>query len=370
MKFSNNVSVIGIGRLGLCFSLFLEKSGYNVIGVDVNEEYVSLLNSKKFTTVEPNVDDLLINSKNFKATTNIKQALDHSDLLFILVATPSLPDGRYDHSQIESVIKTIASFGKQEKQKHLIISSTTMPSFCDTLPDKLSGLNYTVSYNPEFIAQGTIYRDQLSPEFILIGEGCKEAGDWLQEIYETSTISKPVICRMKRTEAEICKISYNCFLTTKISFANMVGDIAKKSGVSPEPILDAIGCSDKVGHKYLKYGFGYGGPCFPRDNRALAIHAKDVGYEALISYATDQINVNHLKFQVEDFKTNNSLENPVKFDSVTYKSGTDILEESQQLEYAVHLAQSGYNVTIQETQIVIDKIKKMYGNLFTYEVRK
>lgn len=369
MKFSSDVSVIGIGRLGLCFSLFLEKAGYNVVGVDVSEEYVSLLNSKKFTTVEPSVNDLLISSKNFKATTSIKQALDHSDLLFILVATPSLPDGRYDHSQIESVIKTIASFGKQEKQKHLVISSTTMPGFCDTLPDKLSGLNYTISYNPEFIAQGTIYRDQLNPEFILIGEGCKEAGDWLQEVYETATISRPKICRMKRTEAEICKISYNCFLTTKISFANMVGDIAKKSGVSPDPILDAIGSSDKVGHKYLKYGFGYGGPCFPRDNRALAIHASDVGYQALISYATDQTNINHLKFQVEDFKLKNSPENPIKFDSVTYKPGTDILEESQQLAFAVSLAQEGYQVIIEETKPVVDRLKKTYGSLFVYEIR-
>ena len=148
----------------------------------------------------------------------------------------------------------------------------------------------------------------------------------------------------------------------------MIGDIALSSGLSPEPILDAIGSSDKVGHKYLGYGYGYGGPCFPRDNRALAIHAKDIGYDALISYATDETNNNHLKFQVQNFLNNNDDEEVV-MNTVTYKPGTDILEESQQLAFAVAVAKAGRSVKIVETKPVIDEIKKQYGDLFTYEVR-
>ena len=370
MKDCKNVSVIGIGRLGLCFCLFLEKAGYNVVGVDINESYVEKVNSRSLVSPEPGVEKFLRSAKTFVATTDLKIALDHSDILFVLVATPSLGNGRYDHSQVDELIRKLASYGKQEKKKHLVISCTTMPGYCDTLPEKVESFNYDVSYNPEFIAQGTILRDQLSPEFVLIGEGSKEAGDRLQSIYENATEYSPRICRMLRMEAEICKLAYNCFLTTKISFANMVGDIALSSGLSPEPILDAIGSSDKVGHKYLGYGYGYGGPCFPRDNRALGIHASDVGVKASISYATDEVNKNHLSFQVEDFKSKNSLDNPVRLTTVTYKPGTDILEESQQLSFAVRLAQTGYDVTIEETQAIVDRLREKYGDLFTYEVRK
>ena len=367
---NKNLSVVGVGRLGLCFCLFLERAGYNVLGVDMSEDYVKSLNEKTFSTPEANVDDLLRNAKNFRATTNLSEAVDHSDVIFLLVATPSLEDGRYDHSQVEAVLESLKEIGAPEKEKHLVVACTTMPGYCDTIVDKARGLNYTLSYNPEFIAQGTIFRDQVNPEFVLIGEATKEIGDILESIYMRATESNPSIHRMKRMEAEICKIAYNCFLTTKISFANMIGDIARTSGLSPEPILGAIGSSDKVGHKYLGYGYGYGGPCFPRDNRALAIHAKDIGYDALISYATDQTNVNHLSFQVEQYKKENPLPASVTFDTVTYKPDTDILEESQQLQFAVHLANAGYSVRVIETQSVVERLQNEYGDLFEYEVRK
>ena len=365
-----NISLIGVGRLGLCFALTLEKAGYNIVGIDVNESYVKSLNDKTFTTSEKGVDDMLRTSKNFIASTNLNDALTHSNILFILVATPSLASGKYDHSQIEAVLSRLSSYGRQKNQKHLVISCTTMPGYTDTVHDKMNDLNYTVSYNPEFIAQGTILRDQQYPEMVLIGEGSVHAGDVLQNIHENMTLSSPNICRMSRKEAEICKISYNCFLTTKISFANMIGDIAIQSDVSPKKILSAIGCSSKVGNQYLGYGFGYGGPCFPRDNRSLAIYADDIGYNAIISKATDKTNEYHLGFQVADFVKKNDPADKVEVYSVTYKPGTDIIEESQQLKFAVEIAKRGYKVEIIESRSVIDKITKEYGNLFSYRIKE
>lgn len=366
---NKNLSVVGVGRLGLCFCLFLERAGYNVLGVDMSEDYVKSLNDKTFSTPEASVDELLRSSKNFLATTNLSEAVDHSDVIFLLVATPSLENGRYDHSQIESVLESLKQLGPSKSEKHLVVACTTMPGYCDSIVDKAKDLNYTLSYNPEFIAQGTIFRDQVNPEFVLIGEANKEIGDILESVYMKATESNPNVFRMKRMEAEITKIAYNCFLTSKISFANMVGDIAVTSGLSPHAILGAIGSSDKVGHKYLGYGYGYGGPCFPRDNRALAIHAKDVGYDALLSYATDDVNKNHLQFQIKDFLKNCKDDNVV-FDTVTYKPETDILEESQQLAFAVGVAKAGKNVKIIEGKEVIKVLREKYGDLFTYELRK
>jgi len=162
---------------------------------------------------------------------------------------------------------------------------------------------------------------------------------------------------------------FNCFLTTKIAFANMIGDIALNSDCRPDIILNAIGSDSRVGNRYLGFGFGYGGPCFPRDNRALAIYSEDVGIRAMISIASDESNKAHLQNQVNHYIRNNK-EKTVQFDFVTYKPESTMLEESQQLEYAVLLAKKGYKVIINERKKVIQELKKQYGSLFEYKERK
>ena len=340
----NNVSVIGIGKLGLCFALTMERAGYNVMGVDMSQEYVDSVNNKTLSSNEEGVEQLI-------------------------------------------------QFGPQKEQKHFVVCCTTMPQYCDTAQEKLQFYNYMVSYNPEFIAQGTILRDQLYPDMVLIGEASPYAGDILEDIYDRMTENNPEVHRMSRTEAELTKISLNCFLTTKIAYANMVGDIAKHIGARPQTVLNAVGGDSRVGHKNLKYGFGYGGPCFPRDNRALAIFANDHKLPALISSATDEMNAEHLEFQVEEFITSHDKTIPIVFDGVgvhdmqgdgsvvlyggvtnaivyggvTYKASTTIIEESQQLAFAVKIAQVGFKVRIIDKLDVIKQVRHEYGELFEYQ---
>tara|TARA_R100001086_G_scaffold214875_1_gene130955 strand:+ start:181 stop:1281 length:1101 start_codon:yes stop_codon:yes gene_type:complete len=362
-----NISVIGIGKLGLCFSLTLEKAGYNVLGVDVDKEYVELLNNKVFTSSEPSVEKYLKDSKNFTATTSLKKAIKHSDVLFVVVATPSLENGRYDHTQVDSLINSIETIGTADTRKHFVVCCTTMPGYCDSIKDRMLSLNYEVSYNPEFIAQGTIIKNQAQPDMVLIGESSTEAGNILEEIYSNHTENNPRVCRMTPTEAEITKIALNCFLTTKIAYANMVGDIVKSAGGDPHTVLNAVGQDSRIGNKYLGYGYGYGGPCFPRDNRALAIYAKDIGTEALISIASDESNNKHLDFQIDNFVANNDKSKEVIFDYVTYKPESTLLVESQQLAFAVGIARQGFSVIIKERKEVIKELKEKYENLFIYE---
>ena len=149
----------------------------------------------------------------------------------------------------------------------------------------------------------------------------------------------------------------------------MIGDIARFSGCRPDPILKAIGTESRISPKYLGYGYGYGGPCFPRDNRALAIYAGEKGVEAKISLASDEFNKIHLEYQVELFKRENSIDKPVVFDYVTYKRQSVMLVESQQLLFAKRLAEEGYTVEIHERDVVIKEIKELYGDLFLYKRR-
>jgi UDPglucose 6-dehydrogenase len=352
------ISIIGVGKLGLCLALNLERKGYNIIGVDISKEYVEALNNKEYKTIEPHVEDYLKSSKNILFTTDLKKSLEN-DVLFIVVQTPSTPDWQYDHSNIDRICDTLISFGKQENRKDLIINSTTFPRYCESLYKKMVKYNYYVSYNPEFIAQGSIIKDQVNCDNVLIGECDIIAGDLIHSIYADMCESNPIINRMGLTEAELTKISVNCFLTTKISYANMIGDIADRLGCDSNKILSAVGSDSRIGVKYLKPGFGFGGPCFPRDNRALSNCAMTLGVDAVISKATDEMNAKHLQYQIENFiKNNPNKDKEVEIEYVTYKKDSVILEESQQLKFAIMLKELGYKIKVLDNRYeVIEKLK-------------
>lgn len=362
-----NLSVIGIGRLGLCFSLTLEESGYTVVGCDINKEYIQKVNDKSFFSSEPGVNNMLKKSKNFTATTNLKKTVEHSDNLFVTVASFSEEDGRYDVSQVDSVVDSLIQLGHQKNTKHLIICTNVNPGFSDTVYNRLKDLNWTVSFNPETIAQGSILQNQKSPDCVYIGTDNKKDIKTLVEIYENICDSDPTIHIMDRLSAELTKVSLNCFLTCKISFANMVGDLATQIGADPDKVLKAVGSDSRINNKFFKYGFGWGGPCFPRDTRAFVRLAKNNNMPSDMCDASSSINEKHLGIQVKNFLK--SGQKSYTTDTVTYKKGTVILEESQQLKFAVALASNGIEVTIVEDPSVILELSKIYGKLFTYVKR-
>jgi len=358
---NKKVTIFGVGKLGVCFALNLDRVGYSVLGVDVHPPYVDSLNNKTLKSSEDSVEAMLQSSKNFMATTDVDEGLEFSDTLFVLVATPSLENGKYDHTQIDRLANQLIQRGRQQSPKDLIIGCTTMPGYCDELQDRLAEYNYKVSYNPEFIAQGTIIRDQKAPDMVLIGSPDDQSAEKIATIYDTMTVNSPSVFTMSPLSAEICKISLNCFITTKIAFTNMVGDLATKVGAEPQKILNAIGADTRVGSKCTMYGYGYGGPCFPRDNRALGIYAKEQDCSINISDATDKCNEDHLQFMISSFEGDEII-----IESVTYKPQSVMIEESQQLAYAVGLAKKGVKVTLVDKPEVISEVKSIYGDLFIY----
>lgn len=355
--FNKNISIIGVGKLGLCLGLNLERKGFGVLGIDKNEPYIQSLQNKVFNSDEKYVNEYLKESKNITFSTSLSDAVSN-DVIFVVVATPSTKDNKYDHTQIENIATELIKFGKQKQRKDLIINCTTFPGYCKTLSDKLKEYNYFVSYNPEFIAQGSIIMDQRMCDNVLIGEADDYAGTLIESIYKKMVDSDPVYNRMSTTEAELTKLAVNCFLTTKISYANMVGDIATRLGCDPNRVLNAVGTDSRIGSKYIKPGFGFGGPCFPRDNRSLAKCGEEVGIDAVISKATDEMNWKHLEYQIEDFVKNNDKSQPVLIDYVTYKKDSVLLEESQQLKFALKLKELGYTIKLlDERKEVLNQLK-------------
>jgi len=352
------IGVIGAGRLGICFALLCEAAGYDVLVSDIREDYVNDLNERKIKTHEPEVETLLKSAKNFRATTNNKEVIDECDLIYTLVATPSLEDGSYD---VSAVWRVVTDFQDVTKRKYFVVGCTTNPGDCDNFRKQLPS-NVKVFYNPEFIAQGSIINDLRTADMVLLGadpfaDNDKVISD-IRTLYEKIQTTRAIVCSMSTTAAEITKIAINCFLTTKISYANMLGDVLHHAGCGDEvgSVLSSVGTDTRIGRKYLGYGFGYGGPCLPRDNRSFAAFAKKVGLEYNLGTVTDEINNQHAKFVCDYFEKMNSNKKPFYFDSITYKKGTDILTESQQYRLCLDLLDRGYTVYVHNDKKVTDQI--------------
>ena len=343
------IGLIGAGRLGICLALLIEKAGYEVLASDTRSDYIRNLQLKKYSGSEPRVSDLLATANNIEFTVLNDRVIDECDVIFTLVATPSLEDGSYDVSAVDDVVSDIQKFGWENKGsltgKSLVVGCTTNPGDCDRFQEKLSEVGMNVYYNPEFIAQGSIVDDLENADMVLIG-GSGTHGALLEEIYHKIQVPIPSIHHMSTKAAELTKIALNCFLTTKISYANMIGEVLALSKMEREigTVLKAIGSDSRIGNKYLGFGFGFGGPCFPRDNRAFAAYAKSVGVEHNIGTTTDNFNEAHADFIKEYVLYHNHDKKPFCFRYLTYKPGTDILTESQQYRLCLDLLNEGYTV--------------------------
>ena len=353
------IGVIGAGRLGICFALLCEQAGYDVLVSDVRDGYVKNLQRKIISTNEPEVAKLLSNSSKISATTNNLKVIRECDVIYTLVATPSSKDGSYDVSAVWKVVEDLKKAGKKNTDgKAFIVGCTTNPGDCAKFQKELNDLNIDVFYNPEFIAQGTIIKDLRRADMVLIGGKRNETYDQLCELYNRIQEIPPKISIMSTTAAELVKLAVNCYLTTKISYANMVGQVMSLSGMEEEipTVLGAIGDDTRVGRRYLNFGFGFGGPCLPRDNRAFAAHAKQLGLDYDLGSTTDNFNNEHATFLKDYFVYRNPENLPFYFDYISYKKGTDILTESQQYRLCVDLLDDGYTVYINDIDAIMDRI--------------
>lgn len=352
------IGIIGLGRLGLTFGLLCKESGYDVCGYEINQERKNQIANKILKTPEPKVEELL-NLYDITLANNIQDCLDFADLIFILVATPSKEDGSYNHDSIDSIVKEIKS--TQVKNKTLVVVCTTMPTYCESIQNKLKDLGVTVVYNASFISQGFIYDNLQNADIVLIGN--KNAPKELFDLYKDIMVKEPNFKVLSSTAAEITKISLNCFLTTKISFSNKIGEICINSGVEDEinEVLNAIGEDSRVGNKFLKYGFGYSGVCLPRDNRALGLHALNVGVSPSFQEIIDNSNNYHLGYLYDYFTNKNKdKQTPFTFYQLSYKRGVDILVDSQPLNLCLLFLQDGYKVNIIESESVIEQAKPLF----------
>ena len=342
------IGLIGAGRLGICLALLIEQENYHVIASDMREDYIKDLQNKKINTTEPQVEEILEHSINLEFTTDNRKVIRESDIIFTLVQTPSLEDGSYDVSAVWEVVEDIKKEmgGIANYPKSFVVGCTTNPGDCDQFKDALPE-SVDVYYNPEFIAQGSVIDDLRHADMVLLGGQGKHSKELEHLYYRIQNGFKAAnVHTMSTRAAELTKIAVNCYLTTKITYANQVGQVMIRDGMEDEvkTVLKAIGGDSRIGTKYLNYGFGFGGPCFPRDNRAFAAYASKAGVETPLGATTDKFNDEHTEFLKEYFINKNKDNRAYVFHYLTYKDGVDILTESRPYDLALSLLDAGYEV--------------------------
>jgi UDPglucose 6-dehydrogenase len=347
--------VVGCGKLGAPLIACLANVGHSVVGVDLNKELIQNLDAGIVTWNEPGLEQLLtMHKENMRFQSTYQGAFEGSEATFVIVPTPSIESGEFSNRYvIDAVTKIGYELSNSLKSQHLVvIVSTVMPGSTQgeikhalqSAAGGVSGL-INICYSPEFIALGTVIKNMQFPDMVLIGEEEKDSGDLLAEISLSVAKNKPSVMRLSISEAEICKIAINSFVTTKISFSNQISEICENTpGASAQRVLQAIGADSRIGRSYLSAGTGYGGPCFPRDNRAFHKYARSLGVDADLSMATDAINVRQGNRIIRIIEGELPPASKILVVGLSYKPDTDVTEESPALAFIANAQRAGYTV--------------------------
>lgn len=351
------LSVIGLGKLGAPMAAVLSAKGFTVIGLDLNADFVAAINRGVAPVTEPMLQDMVDAGRSrLSATTDYAEAVLKSDVSFIIVPTPSGADKFFTNKFVLEAVTQIGQALRGKSGYHLVVvTSTVMPGSTDgeirqaleRASGREVGPDLGLCYNPEFIALGSVVKDMLCPDLILIGESDVKAGDIVESIHRVSIDSNPEFHRMNLVNAELCKISVNTFVTTKISYANMIADMCDHlPNADSDIVTRAVGADSRIGRKYLKGAIGYGGPCFPRDNKAFAALARSLGANSELAEATDRINDHQLHRLMGAIEAHAEADSVVAVLGMSYKPMTPVIEESQGVELARRLSEAGYMVVI------------------------
>ena len=343
-----SLGVLGLGKLGSPIAAVFAAAGMKVIGFDIDLEKVRLINEGKPPVCEPDLAETITAARqNLRAVYHLSELVEQTQACILVTPTPSEPNGDFDHGYLQAALIKMASKVRTAKKSEygFIVSSTVMPEYLggnvQTIIDSYLGSSgYRLVYKPEFIALGSVIRNLREPDFLLIGAEDAETRAWAEDLYRRMITNSAPACSMSLTEAELTKISLNCAITMRISFANQVAMVAEKIGADAGKVLNAIGMDKRVGHAVLRPGLPYGGPCFPRDNRMFSRTADRNGILAPLSSATDLVNQLIVKRIIQKIPVSGK----VGILGMAYKVNTPLTEESAGAIIQAALVERGQTV--------------------------
>src|SRR3989344_927369 len=343
------VSVVGLGKLGAPLLATLALRGHKVIGVDTKAQTIEAIKNGKPLWYEPMLSEFIDIFKNsVSATTDYDHAITNSNMTFIVVHTPSEKNGQFSNQFVLQACEQIGRVLRSKNDYHLVVlTSTVSPFSCQeqAIPtlekhsQKKCGSGFGFCYNREFIALGSVIKNLLNPDFVLIGQSDEKSGEMLKKFYQGFCLNSPLISSMNLINAEITKLALNSYVTMKISFANFLSQLCQAvPGGDVDQVTSALGQDIRIGQKYFKGALGYGGPCFPRDNKALAAFSTQLGVKASLPLASDLLNDSQIDNLVDSLNRQLPKKSTVGVFGLSYKPDTSVIEESQAITLAQRFA--------------------------------
>ena len=377
-----NISVLGIGYVGLCTAVGFASKGYNVIASTHDAEKAAKINKGIPPFYEPNLQKLLEETiQNGRLTCLINQtekAVLETDLTFNAVGTPSRPDGSIDLQFIETSTRDIGQALSQKNTYHVVaIKSTVVPGTTQDIvkpilekeSEKKCGSDFGLCMNPEFLRQGSAFEDTLHADRIVIGEYDKKSGDTLENLYKNFYgKNTPPIIRTTLSAAELIKYASNSLLATKISFINTIANVCEKiPGADVKIVATAMGLDKRIGPLFLNAGLGYGGSCFPKDVKALIAYSKNLGYRLELLEAVESVNkAQPLKVVQFCKELLGSLKGKrIAILGLAFKADTDDMREARVIPIINQLIKEGANVTAYDP-VAIPTAKAIFKNKIHY----
>ena len=367
----NKIAVIGVGYVGLVTSTCFAELGNQVVGVDIDQKKIANLQKNIIPIFEEGLTELVKQNQQaskLSFTTDVKKAVKSSDIIFIAVGTPSLPDGSVDLSYVKSASESI---GKTINSYKVIINKSTVPvgtgNVVKNIIKQFYKGDFDVVSNPEFLREGSAVYDFMNPDRIVIGSDSKKASDIVNKLY--SSQDSPIVNTDVKT-AEMIKYASNAFLATQISFINSVANICEKIGADVNDVAKGMKLDPRIGQKaFLSAGVGYGGSCFPKDVKGLIQIAHENRVRFDILDAVEDTNLAQKQSLLPKIQTliGKDLNNQkITVWGLAFKPKTDDVREAPSQVIIKQLIDRGAKVTAVDP-IAIDNFKQIFDGQINYE---
>jgi len=367
-----NITIVGTGYVGLVTGTTLAEIGNSVYCVDIDEKKVEAMKNGVVPIYEPGLEEMFL--RNIQAeriffTTDLKEALEKSEVIFLALPTPPGEDGSADLSYVLKVANDIGDLMTEYK---VIVNKSTVPvGTADKVRETIAAktdIPFDVVSNPEFLREGFAVEDCMNPSRVIIGSTSEKARNIMAKLYQPFTnIGVPII-NMDERSSELTKYAANSFLAVKITFMNEIANFCEKVGADVDLVRLGMGSDDRIGHRFLFPGIGYGGSCFPKDVKALLNSGKQEGYDFQLLDATENINKTQkviLVPELEKYFGGNLQGKKIAVWGLAFKANTDDIREASSLDNIKLLLEKGAEVVAYDA-IAEDNVKKILGDKITY----
>lgn len=367
-----NITIVGTGYVGLVTGTTLAELGNTVFCVDIDEQKVDNMKKGIVPIYEPNLEEMFL--RNIQAqrlffTTKLEEAVSQSEVIFLALPTPPGEDGSADLSY---VLKVANDIGEIMTDYKVIVNKSTVPvGTADKVREVVSAktsIPFDVVSNPEFLREGFAVKDSMNPARVVVGSSSEKAKEIMAKIYQPFTNTGVPIIFMDEKSSELTKYAANSFLAVKITFMNEIANFCEKVGADVDKVRLGMGSDDRIGHRFLFPGIGYGGSCFPKDVKALIKSGKEQNFDFKILESTEDINQKQKVILVDDiakYFQGNLTGKKIAIWGLAFKANTDDIREASSLDNIKLLLEQGAQVTAYD-HIAEANVKKILGDKITY----